>query len=493
MRQIRNFALRLWPPARPGAAGAGRRGAGGPEAERHYLLIWRWHFYAALYVMPFLLMLALTGLVMLWIAFSTELNGERLQVEPRGAPLAVSALQAAAEAAAGGGSARLYIEPLAADRVAVFKVQTAQGALTVLVDPYTGAVLDRFAWRAGWYDTATAIHASLLIGTPGDRLIEIAASLGIMLVASGLYLHWPRGRGGWRGALLPVPPAPVQGGGPGGRARGRALWRGLHGAVGLWVGALLVLFLLTGLSWTGVWGGRLVQPWASYPAEKWDNLPLSDATHAAMNHGTVKEVPWGLEQTAMPASGSQAGQAAVAAPVTIDGVVAYGRALGFEGRFQVNLPMGETGVWTISHDSMSNDGPDPSADRTLHLDRFSGHVLADVRYADYSAWARAMAWGVAFHEGDLGVWNLALNTLVCLALVALSLSGAVMWWKRRPDRVLRLAAPPRPQGVAPWKGALLVFGGLGLLFPLAGMVILAVAVLDAVVLRHLPGLRRALS
>jgi len=33
---------------------------------RFYAVAWRWHFYAGLYVVPFLLMLALTGLVMVF-------------------------------------------------------------------------------------------------------------------------------------------------------------------------------------------------------------------------------------------------------------------------------------------------------------------------------------------------------------------------------------------------------------------------------------------
>lgn len=212
-----------------------------------------------------------------------------------------------------------------------------------------------------------------------------------------------------------------------------------------------------------------------------------------MNHGAAKEVHWGLEQTPMPASGSLAVAAAVAAPVTIDGVAAFARSLGFAGRFQMNLPDGDTGVRTMSPDSMSNDGLNPAADRTIHIDRFSGNVLADVRHADYSAYARAMAWGIAFHEGDLGTWNLALNTLFCLAMIFLPVSGLVMWWKRRPANAMRLAAPPRPRDVPLWKGAAVIAVVLGLMFPLGGAAMLAVLVLDALVLRHLPGLQRALS
>jgi uncharacterized iron-regulated membrane protein len=322
----------------------------------------------------------------------------------------------------------------------------------------------------------------LLIGDLGDWLIDAAASLGVILVVSGLWLHWPRRGATWRETLLPKL-----------TLTSRSAWKALHGAVGMWMSALLLVFLISGLSWAGIWGGKMVQAWSTFPAEKWDAVPLSDKTHADMNHGAAKEVPWGLEQTPLPESGSTAGAAGVDGAVTIDTVVAYARGLGFNGRFQLAIPALDTSVWTISHDSMSNDGPDPSADRTIHIDQFTGKILVDVGYADYSAWAKMMAYGIAFHEGDMGLWNLALNTLFCLSMIFLPVSGLVMWWKRRPERAFRLAAPPAPQGLAFWWVAAALIVVLGLAFPLGGAAIAGVIVLDLVLLRHVPMLRRVLS
>ncbi|TAG16438.1 MAG: PepSY domain-containing protein, partial [Rhodobacterales bacterium] len=272
----------------------------------------------------------------------------------------------------------------------------------------------------------------------------------------------------------------------------RAFWKSLHGAVGLWVSLLLVIFLISGLSWTGLWGAKFVQAWNTFPAEKWDNVPLSDATHAEMNHSAAKEVPWTLEQTPLPLSGALAGTVAITGPVTIDSVTTFAATLGFDRRYQLNLPADETGVWTISHDSMSNDGPNPSADRTIHIDQFTGNVLADVRYADYSVYAKLMAWGIAFHEGDLGAWNLALNTVFCLGIILMSVSGAVMWVKRRPTGA-RLGAPPRPADVPYAKGALLITLALSLAFPMLGLTLLAVMVLDLLILSAVPPLKRLVS
>ena len=460
---------------------AGADAPGGPvAANRFYFVAWRWHFYAGLYVAPFLIMLAVTGLIMLWVSATTELSGERSYVVPAGTPMAVSAQAAAAVAAVPGGAVSQYIAPMGADRVAVFKVDAGDVSTTVVVDPYTATVTETFPWREGWYDFASDIHGSLLIGNTGDILIEIAASLGIILVVTGVYLWWPRG--GARAALVPDL-----------AAKGRGWWKSMHQVTGVWVALLLVVFLISGLSWTGVWGAKFVQAWSTFPAEKWDNVPLSDATHASMNHANTHEVAWTLEQTPLPASGSLAGMVGVQGPVTLDAVTDFASSLGFDRRYQLSFPADETSVWTISHDSQSNDGPAPSADRTLHIDQFTGRVLADVRYADYSVYARAMAYGIAFHEGDMGAWNMALNTLFCASVIFMSASGLVMWWQRRPVGALRLGAPPLPCNLPLWKGAAVLMLGLGLAFPLAGAVLVAAIVLDLAVLRFVPSLKRALN
>ena len=47
----------------------------GTKPSSFHAVAWRWHFYAGLYVVPFLLMLALTGLVMVFFTgFQTRLG-----------------------------------------------------------------------------------------------------------------------------------------------------------------------------------------------------------------------------------------------------------------------------------------------------------------------------------------------------------------------------------------------------------------------------------
>lgn len=445
-----------------------------------YFAAWRWHFYAGLFVLPLLLMLALTGGFMMIYADRGNELGQAPDVLATGPALAPSTLAQRALEAVPGGSLLTYIAPESPTRPAYFEVSRAGATLSVAVDPVLGRVTNLVDESKTWRALAEEIHGTLLLGTLGDRLIETAASLSMLLIVSGLYLWWPRQ--GLRRALLPRL-----------GARGRGLWKELHRTVGFWTAAVLFVFMLTGLSWTGVWGDLYAKPWGGFPASKWENVPLSDVTHAALNHSALHNVPWTLESTPLPASGSEEGQPGVAQPVVIDTVVQWALRHGFAGQFRLALPSGETGVYTLSVDARNGDGFTPADDRFVHIDRYTGHILADVPYADYPLLGKAMAWGVGLHKGQAGPVNFWGNLIYLGLVIFLCVSGVVLWWKRRPAGIGRLAAPPLPADLPMWKGAVLVALATALAFPMAGVALLIVLTVDLVVLANLPVLKRALS
>jgi uncharacterized iron-regulated membrane protein len=456
----------------------------GMMPSRFHAVAWRWHFYAGLYVVPFLLMLALTGLVMVFFTgFQTRLGPAVTVSVADHAPLPVSAQAQAALELRSQATLREYIAPATPERASWFVVARDGVNEAVAVNPYSAQVLQLVDKDHTWFAWAEKIHGTLLLGDVGDRLIEIAAGFAIVMIATGLYLWWPRGATRWVQVLLPDL-----------RLKGRLWWRSLHASVGFWLSAVLLLFLLTGLSWTGVWGAQFAQPWGTFPAAKWDAVPTSDATHAALNTHGQHEVPWGLEQTPLPVSGSSAGAVGVPVgqPVNLDTVAALAQQLGFTGQHHIQLPQTATGVFTISADTMSGDLGNPTQDRTVHVDRYTGRVLAEAAFADYPLLAKGMAVGIALHQGDLGLWNAILNVLLCLAIVFLCVSGIVMWWKRRPARSWRLVAPPLPRELPLWKGGALVMCGVALAFPLTGAVLLAVLLLDWLVVSRVPAFKAAL-
>ena len=460
--------------------------AGQTRIQRLYSAVWRWHFYAGLYVIPFLFMLAVTGLVILWVTAISPEFGDRMAVTPGDKVLTVTEQEAAVVAAVPG-TVDKYVAPIDAAKPALFRVQTADGAVMVALDPYTGTVVHQRPEAGTWNDWATDLHGTLLLKGAGewwgDLLIEIAVSLAVMLVVSGFWMAWPRNGEGFSAMFVPKL-----------AARGRAFWKSTHRSVGTWIGIVLLGFLISGLAWAGIWGGKFVQPWSAFPAEKW-GAPLSDQTHASQNHTAVKEVPWVLELTPLPASGSTVGVEILppGTPVMLETVVTLARAIGFDGRVQVTKPSDPTGVWTLSRDSMSYDSPDPTADRTVHIDQYTGKVLADVRYEDYPWVGKAMAVGIALHEGQMGPWNIAANIAFCLAVIFLCVGSVVMWWIRRPVKAGRLAAPPLPTEVPVTGWMVLALLVLSLAIPVLGLTLLAVLALDLVVLQAIAPLKRLVS
>jgi uncharacterized iron-regulated membrane protein len=429
-----------------------------------YRAVWRWHFYAGLFVIPFLIMLAVTGAFMMVYSDAGNELGWASNVTATGKTLPVSIQARAALAAVPEGKLATYIAPRAADRPAYFEISKADAYFAVAINPYNAAVLSAQDEAKTYRTLAEKIHGSLLIGTIGDRLIEIAASLAIILVATGLYMWWPRNQG-FANTLVPQLSTP-----------GRGLWKELHKTTGVWISLILVLFMLSGLSWTGIWGDTWVKPWSTFPSNKWDSVPLSDLTHASLNHDILHEVPWGLEQTLLPASGSNAGIAAVAQPVVLDTVAQWAAANGFANQFKLSVPADEKGVFTVSYDGRNQDSANPSHDRFVHIDQYTGNILADVRFADYTLGGKVMAWGIALHKGMVGRVNFVFN-LVYLALVLLlCVSGFVMWWKRRPAG--SLAAPLYPRDYKLTAGVAAIAVVLGAAFPLGGLAIAAFAIID---------------
>jgi uncharacterized iron-regulated membrane protein len=467
--------------------------AGPPSslANKLYLAVWRWHFYSGLYVIPFTIMLALTGLVIL---FQPQLEAlqyrDRLFVTP---PATTATLEnpldlaqpytaqlEAVKKAYPDAELGSFTPPTAANRSAQVLVTPKDAPQrTAFVDPYTATVLGDVQNNARWGSVAENIHGTLLIGKTGDRLIEIAAGLGVILLVSGLYLWWPRGGNGLYGVLIPRFNA--------GR---RTMWRDLHAVPGFWIGGALIAFLITGLSWTGVWGEQFTQAWNTFPAALWNDVPKSDATHASLN-ADQKRIPWNLEQTPLPASGSWAGKDGIPAgtPVNLDSVIAFARGNGFSQSFTVNAPSDKEGVWTVAASSMSRQVDDARKDLTMHLDQYTGKVLATVGWKDYSLSAQGMAAGIALHMGGMGTWNVVLNTVFCLSVLLISVSGVVMWWLRRPVGAWRLGAPPMPKNLPLWKGAVVIVVALGVAFPLAGLTMLAAVILDVLVFSRIKPLK----
>ena len=123
----------------------------------------------------------------------------------------------------------------------------------------------------------------------------------------------------------------------------------------------------------------------------------------------------------------------------------------------------------------------------MHIDQYSGRLLVNVGWQDYGLVPKAVEMGIAVHMGRyFGVPNQLLMLLACLIVILLCITGAVMWWRRRPSG--RLGAPPMPVEGNQWKAPLAMVAVLGVAFPLMGLSLLAVLLVEQIVLSRIPTL-----
>jgi uncharacterized iron-regulated membrane protein len=435
-----------------------------------YRAVWRWHFYAGLIVMPFLILLAVTGSLYL---FKPEIERlvyrDLIVVSAKPTQVTPAAMKASVERALGGHVIQMTL-PGQPDQSAQMLVRLASGEVrTAYADPYDGRFLGDTSY-GGVMQFIRKIHSLQLFGFWASSLIEIAAGWAIIMVLTGIFMWWPRGA---TGGVVTIR----------GQPRQRMFWRDTHAVIGAVAGLFIVFLAVTGMPWSMFWGDQ-VQGWIAAqnlsrpapPAEVTPafllGVPRGEETHDHGHSELKEQLPWAMQQAGAPQSGAAEG-----APLSLDEAVARFEALGLPRPFAVQPPEGPRGAWAATHT------PDQAENvRLVYLDQRSGAVIGDVRFADFGPAAQAIEWGIAVHQGQqYGPLNRYLMLAACIAIVVLAITALTMWWMRRPKG--SLGAPPVPEQ----KGAAYVVLGavavIGVIYPLTGASIAAALAVDWLVQR----------
>jgi Uncharacterized iron-regulated membrane protein len=419
-----------------------------------YRRLWRWHFWAALIVVPFVLWQSVTGTLYLWGYDWVRWNHPALTtVVPQGSMQPISTQVAAALRTAPTAHVQAIQRSADARSSTVVLLRAADGLPEpVFVDPYRASVLGSLpasGWMPGW---SRALHGGWPLGAPGSWLLELGDGWAMVMVLTGLYLWWPRGRRNWLAGLVPRL-----------RSGPRVLWRDLHACVGAWFAILVLGLLISALPWTQFWGGKILSP-------------IERATH--------QNSPAGFSP-----GGASAAQVSAALPALDRALASLAQVTDVRG-FQARLAGRHLSARHAAMGMQSDPGspwwiqtqpPAPLSSHTALADASSGVIERDITRAQFPLIAGLVALGVNLHQGDFGVINRVLNTSMALALIWIVISGLVGWWRRRPKG--RVGAPARAS--AGWPvglgvGALVMM----VLMPLFGASVLVVAGFDFLLHRY---------
>ncbi|MDR0352059.1 MAG: PepSY domain-containing protein [Opitutaceae bacterium] len=414
-----------------------------------YPAIWRWHFWAGLLVAPVLVVVSLTGAL---FVFHDEINAwlhpGMHRVEPGEVRLPYGARLAAVRAHFGEEWRPVSFsesdDPAQADEFfcerdihpAHEETQGGRDAESddhehahehaiVMVNPYTAEITGTFSQERSFMGIVLRLHRSLLGGPLGRIVVELATCWGIVSLLTGLLLWWPRLKEKVRGVWLPRF----------GRG-GKIALRDLHTVPGIYILLFAFLIMFTGLLFSSVWGRGFFaglyfarQLPASYVAPPKSALPSADAT-----------------------------------PLSIDEAIAIARKEFDFDRLSVAVPEKPDASWMIG--TPLDDPLKPGV--FVFVDAYSGKILDKIIFGEMPPGARIALWFYSVHVGSIfGLPTQILAVITCLAIVLMSVTGVMMWWRRRPRG--KFGAPRKSPGSPPVpKTIVCVIVFLGVIFPLVG-------------------------
>jgi len=476
--------------------------------------IWRLHFWVALFAAPALVLLACSGLVILYSGpLNDWLHGDlHVVVEgPETVPLdeqvdvatqhvgADYTLDAVTPPAAAEQSTRIDFLPPGG-----LSLPAAEANLTqVFVDPYTGRYLGQRSELSGLVGWANQLHrlfgndgpkvhlpsvghlvspsaypdATIPVGV-GNLWMELTAVWILVLMATGIYLWWPR-------AIEATKPLLRIRWKRGGRIR----WRDLHALTGVVIAVVLICYVLSGLTWSRYWG----ENWRAVSSTIAPSIEV-DAPSTPASMGDYdrlgRRIAWAATDDPVYASAIHGSAPARLSFADVDRL-AKGEHMVPGYAIIPPTDVTENGETLYGSYTVVNAWPQRlSEQRTLYLNQFTGRTITNATAEHDGALSRATSFGIAMHMGtQFGVLTRILATVACLGVILSALTGLFMWWHRRPSGRSGLPGPvsdathagtPKRAAVAVSVAAIV----LGILFPVFGLSLLVVLGVEAALTRR---------
>ncbi|MEU7628598.1 PepSY domain-containing protein [Nocardia sp. NPDC049220] len=445
-----------------------------------YALAMRLHFYAGVFVGPFILVAAVTGaLYAISPTLESIVSRDLLTVAPAETSQPLSE-QVTAAVATQPDLPLVAVAPAAGaeDTTRVLFGDPSLGESerrAVFVDPHTARpVGDCVVYGSSgalplrtWIDR---LHRDLHLGEPGRIYSELGASWLWIVTLAGLvvWVRRVRGRRNHNSAGWLFAPDRTQ------NRRGRTLnW---HGTVGMWVFPLAVLLSATGMSWSTYAGATITELREQL---SWTTPEVSTALSgtAAPTHDSGVHHDGAHAAPAMSDPADRIAQ--------LDRVSEIARASGVIQPAEIVVPATPSAAFVVKERRM----PGIYTVDAVAVDGSSGTVTDRLAYADWPLMAKLTNWGIQFHMGLLfGLLNQLLLLAAMLGLITVIVRGYLLWWRRRPTREggFPLGRAPRRgawRKTTPWLLVPVLGGALvvGWFVPLVGLSLLAFLAVDLLI------------
>lgn len=436
------------------------------KAAGLYRFVWRWHFFGGMIMGPLLILLAITGAIYLFKPYLEPMMDKPLYYVEQTAKVELSATEQlkAVKDKYPDATISTYTNPKREDFSTQVGITIKDEAYTAFVNPYTAEVLGKLKDSARLQAIILELHGSIMQGANswGDWAIELAACWAIILLVTGLYLYWPRNKQ----SFLSVLRIRLNGG-------SRVFLRDIHSVTAFWMTIMILMLVLTGLPWAGFFGKQLdkVVQWTN--TQYYDWAPWDGSVQSDLKMKDVAKTSWAAEKVPVPES-----VYSIDGMLSVESIIDVAEKQNIHPGYTITFPWDEKGVYVVSTWGWPSDSYKNYA--TLGIDQYSGKVLTDIRWDDYSPLVKTVEIGIAAHEGRLFGWpNMILNLIACLSLVLIVVTGVLMWWKRRPKGSIGI--PAKFEGYKLSIGVIVITILLSILLPIAGLSIAAVFILDLLI------------
>ena len=274
-----------------------------------------------------------------------------------------------------------------------------QPGFTIFVDPYTGAILEKYSYRETFFYNVFALHRWLLGSERGigKYIVGVSTFIFLFILLTGVILWWPKTASIFKQRI---------------RIKWNAGWKrinhDLHLMFGFYSALFLFIFAFTGLAWSFEWFNNGIYKVTNSPLKP---PPPPKSTYEA----TGKKISF---------------EQALASAKTVYPTAEF---------YTVNLPKDSTEAVTVT--VLPVNGLHESATDALYIDQYTGTVPGKLRFADRSLGARVRSTFKPVHTGSIwGTPSKVIAFIVCVLGVTFPITGTIMWLNRTRKKKNRAAS-----------------------------------------------------